>query len=508
MLKLRNYQKKAITEVAKFWTSKDNHMLIISPMASGKGIIQLEILKNRNSCILCTKISIMRNYLKELGYDTSTLSQDGIIKLGVENRIFTYTRYRNMLIENDDLHFDLIVIDEAHHWFDENQIPKQIEEMEYGSKYIGFTATPWRGNGIEQRDFDDMWERKYTAITIQELINMGYWTLPELHVIPLLDNSKYKIHNGEFSTAYMEYKIKDSNSINKLCDYIKENDKPGASIVRVSGVVIALEVLAGLQKLDIDSEIITSKTPEKERGEILKRLENGEIVLVQINVISEGFDLPAIRNLYDFAPTNRPGNWFQFFGRVVRPYKNKTKHYVCFCRNLEQHAYLLSGLIPNHKFKDIQSGFKNPWVNIRRSFNPKLGEKLCHCKPMIYKTKSGIWGNFFNFEIEGKTKKWNIIIIYKHMEPIPIVAHREICKTEFGNYDYAGASRYSKIKPDRLLNITEFKTCKYNVPITPKMRNWWHRSCDKFGLAPLEEYEPNSREFGILPVLNDLNERL
>lgn len=522
MLSTRPYQEKArnvaidhAIMASLLENNYSNHKLFYSPTGTGKSYMQMlikEELKKyqRSCCILVTRISIMRGFLEMMGVNLNGMNLYSIIATGEAYDIYTYTRYRNEIMNNELMHYDVIQVDEAHHWMLSNTVPYEIEEMERGSIFLGWTATPYRCNATEQREFEDLWKKPYNCIEIEKALAKGYWVMPECKVIPLLDNSNFKIKNGEFDNVQVEQAISKQSLLPTL-SYEVASRRKGPTVVRVNSIKIAHQ----LSRILRGSQVITSETNEKERTHILSLLAEDKCILIQIGVVSEGFNLPQIQTLFDFAPTNSPGNWEQFFGRCTRPHGNITKYYFCCCRNLEQHAYVLGNALDRNVFRDVQNGFNEPFFGASARVLPggKLGSKLLRYKKLRYLTKDGIWGQFYLLETppnEYTIKQY--CIIFRPNIPEPIVARKDIPLLS-GKANYKNSGRWFAVEFDEVAKIDGACTSRNKMKLTPKMINWWNRSADRFGLAPLDKFKPVGREFQILPVMANLtkdykNERI
>jgi hypothetical protein len=92
----------------------------------------------------------------------------------------------------------------------------------------------------------------------------------------------------------------------------------------VTDVETAGEVKIAYNARGVRAEVLSAKTPDKERTEILRRLRNREILqLVNVDICGEGFDLPAIEVVSMARPTASYSLYAQQFGRALRPLEGK-----------------------------------------------------------------------------------------------------------------------------------------------------------------------------------------
>ena len=109
----------------------------------------------------------------------------------------------------------------------------------------------------------------------------------------------------------------------------------------------------------LPTALITGDTPAEQRQEAFREVVGRRAALVQVNVVSEGVDLPELRRGIDCRPTLSPVLWLQTFGRIRRPVPpgEAPPEYLCTNRNLARHAYLLEGILPTATVAEAQAAF-------------------------------------------------------------------------------------------------------------------------------------------------------
>jgi len=132
--------------------------------------------------------------------------------------------------------------------------------------------------------------------------------------------------------------------LSRVTESVQENLEHGkdrkAWIVFCTGVEHATEVNALIQLAGIESCIITGKTPKAEREQLIVEYNTGKIkCLVNCNVLTEGFDSPAIDMVVLLRPTKSPGLYYQMVGRGLRLFNNKENCLVLdFGKNISRHG--------------------------------------------------------------------------------------------------------------------------------------------------------------------------
>ena len=213
---------------------------------------------------------------------------DNLIQVG---SIETLTRRLGELPE-----YDLIVFDEAHHcsalqW-------KGLIRAQPQAKILGVTATPCRldgqGLGVSAGGcFDDL----ILAPDVEELIALGRLS-PVRCFVPRrrrLDLNSVPTIAGDFDRAGLERAVKRiTSSGDPLREYRRRADHQPAIVFCVS-IAHANEVAARFRDAGYRAVAVSGKTRAVDRDTAFNGLVTGRTeVLCSCDLISEGFDVPAV----------------------------------------------------------------------------------------------------------------------------------------------------------------------------------------------------------------------
>lgn len=229
-----------------------------------------------------------------------------------------------------------VVVDEAHGLTPTLKII--IDSMRAGNpmlRVIGMTATPYRmGDGYIFRmwpdgkvNSDDTARNPYfmtlvDRITAPELIDIGYLT-PPLVGSPgadSYDTGAMQVNaRGQFDKADVDraYHGKGRLTADIVADVISQcRDRRGVLFFAAT-IQHAEEVLASLPP-EL-SAIVTGTTPKRERDGILRRFKAQQIkYLVNVAVLTTGFDAPHVDCIAILRKTESAGLWAQIIGRGLR----------------------------------------------------------------------------------------------------------------------------------------------------------------------------------------------
>ena len=231
----------------------------------------------------------------------------------------------------------LIVIDEAHHAIAKTY--SSIIESFPKAKVIGLTATPCRLNG---HPFTDLFDVLLQSHPINWFIAEGYLSLydymsvkPDNEDVRIINNLRKRGADGDFSVREMSEKLDLRPSLERLCDTITRYAKGKKGIVYAIDIKHAEHIAEIYQMNGIKAIAISSKTPDKDRNEILERFRNTQTdvnkplkesdiqVIVNVSLFDEGLDCPDVEFIQMARPTLSLSKYLQMVGRGLRVYDGK-----------------------------------------------------------------------------------------------------------------------------------------------------------------------------------------
>ena len=229
----------------------------------------------------------------------------------------------------DHGYFDLILVDEGHH----NAAPtwRRVFEHFPEAKVVSLTATPFRAD-----DQPVEGEVIYT-FTFREAMRSGY--IKNITATNVAPREIYFTYEGD------EYR----HTLDEVLE-MREEDwySKGLALARecnISIVDASIQWLEHLRKSDFNHQLIAvacslnhardirglyqerglaaqeihSGMPAEEQEEALRNLRNGSLdVIVQVQMLGEGFDHPPLSVAAIFRPFRALSPYIQFVGRVMR----------------------------------------------------------------------------------------------------------------------------------------------------------------------------------------------
>lgn len=247
-----------------------------------------------------------------------------------------------------------LVIDEAHHATakEYRELIKKVQEAVPSVKILGLTATPFRTADSEQGllkkiFYDDIAYK----IDLRKLISMGILAEPifeeeetNVDMLKLFQASDggaavleriekesfFDIDSIGASIATNIAKNAERNNI-IVKKYVENKDKYGPTLVFVLNIDMAIALNALFKEYGVKSDFVVSDIKDaatgvtrssKENEEKIKKFLDGELeVLVNVNILTEGTDLPKVQTIFLARPTKSTILMTQMIGRGLRGLK-------------------------------------------------------------------------------------------------------------------------------------------------------------------------------------------
>lgn len=221
----------------------------------------------------------------------------------------------------------LVVQDEGHHPLKKNKWGRAAGLFPR-ARGLYPTATPIRadGNGLG-RHADGVHDVLIVGVPMRKLIRQGHLT--EYRIFAphgTLDLSTVPLSaSGDYSPPKLRdavYKAQITGDV--VSHYLKI--APGKlGVTFAVSVDAATDIAREFCDAGVPAEVISGNTPEGLRAHIMRRFRAREILqIVNVDLLGEGVDVPAIEVISFARPTNSICVFFQQFGRALRPMPGKS----------------------------------------------------------------------------------------------------------------------------------------------------------------------------------------
>lgn len=234
----------------------------------------------------------------------------------------------------------LLIVDEAH------RIPAvetrgqyhaligRLSSLNPALRVLGCTATPFRlGHGHIYGDDckpgrTNIFPKLNYQIGLNELIDGGY-------LVPIrakegaglaAELAQVKITGGEYDAAELNNLLLRGVHIQSAVDaYEKYGEGRGKVLIFAVSIEHAKKLAEAFHQAGHQAASVHSKMPDCDRRRVLWNFDHGQLkVLVNVGILTEGWDSPAVDLIMMCRPTKAPALFVQMIGRGTRPHPDKS----------------------------------------------------------------------------------------------------------------------------------------------------------------------------------------
>jgi DNA repair protein RadD len=341
VLTLRPYQQEAVEAIYRYLREHEDNPCVVLPTASGKSLVLAQIAKDAvqrwNGRVLI--LAHVQELLEQNADKLRRMAPDlpiGIYSAGLGSRD-TLAPVIVAGIQSAYRHaaelgrFDIAIVDEAHLLPPEGEgmyrtLLADLKSFNPALRVIGFTATPFRMSSGPICAPENILNAICYEVGVRELIVQSY-------LCPLVtkagreraDTDSLHVRGGEYVAGEVEALMDEERLVESACreilDYTRDRK---TCLIFASGVKHGAHVAETLGRLGVRAETVFGETLNYERDRILDDFRAGRLkYLVNVNVLTTGFDAANIDCIAVLRPTLSPGLWVQTCGRGFRIHPGK-----------------------------------------------------------------------------------------------------------------------------------------------------------------------------------------
>lgn len=343
-MKLRDYQHDIFNKII----AGNSDDLVQLDTGAGKTPIEAALAEQARYCLLVAHRNLLITQLSEklaaFGLEHDTVSTEhtrrrcmashrehgrNYIRRGHATRLVVSVDSLCARLRRGLLHIDcslpwLIIIDEAHHVVPDNKWG-MLRTLFPNARIVGFTATPARMDGESLHvSKGGLFTRLVMA---SELGHHSVRTLIERgHLSTYRAYGAQPLHTYNESTKWL-LKLRDSAKLSLRGHPVAEYQRLASgtrAIMMCPSIVNALEFAEWFREAGIPAACINSRQTPAAITRTLEAFKSGRIqVLTNVDMVGEGFDLPACETLIIATITASFPRYRQWVGRVLRPSHGK-----------------------------------------------------------------------------------------------------------------------------------------------------------------------------------------
>lgn len=352
MIQLRPYQSEVVAAIRQAYGDGRRAPLLVLPTGGGKTTVfgyvtTSAAAKGRCIYLLCHRAELVKQIaatLARFGCPHTVVAPGPIVRqcqveqFKAHGRTFVTAGTRVIVASVQtlvkrldtipaDQHPDLIVVDEAHHLTADSTWGRIVSAFPQ-ARLLPVTATPCRldGKGLG-KGAGGFADALIMGPTMAELIEAGFLSRYRIFAPPTaLDLTGVRTRAGDYAKDQLATAV-DKPSITGDAVAHYQRLAPGKRAVAFCVSVAHAQHVAGeFAAAGIPAEFLDGTQDAGERDRIIQRFTRGEtLVLSSCDIVSEGFDLPAIEVAILLRPTQSLALYLQQVGRALRVFPGKTE---------------------------------------------------------------------------------------------------------------------------------------------------------------------------------------
>ncbi|SPJ33721.1 DEAD/DEAH box helicase [Kushneria phyllosphaerae] len=350
---LRPYQKEAVERVVGHFRRSHDPAVVVLPTGSGKSLVIAELARIARGRVLVlahVRELVAQNHAK---YEAYGLKAD-IFSAGLGRRdsqrqvVFgSVQSVINALDAFDDGQFTLLVIDECHRvapMVDDNsdarrrqspgsyqRVIDHLRASRSDIKVLGLTATPYRlGQGfIYYRHYHGMVRGPETSFfrdcvfeqPLRVMVRQGYLAEPRRidAAIARYDFSQLSPRiGGQYAESDLNRVVSGNRATPVIIEDVMAQGHGRQGVMIFAATVAHAEEIMGYLP-EAQAALVTGTTPGRERERLIEAFKSRELkYLVNVAVLTTGFDAPHVDLIAILRPTESVGLYQQIVGRGLR----------------------------------------------------------------------------------------------------------------------------------------------------------------------------------------------
>ena len=342
-MQLRPNQIEPVKKGVEFFLKKKaDPSIIVAPTAFGKSIVIAAIAKEVGEKLIIIQPSkelLEQNYNKFIGLGgEASIYSASMNEKEIGN--ITYATIGSIIRiahKFKDLGISKVIIDEC------DRFPREpggmLRKFLTAAKIthvLGLTATPLK----LQTNMDEHFQPFSKLVMLTSKSKKGNFFKEIIHVAQIKEMcelgfwSPLQYESYDFNTGELVYNSTGAEfTDDSIKRAYKNNDIGGKIVRRVAELTDRKSILIAVptidEAMDLSGRIpmsapMYSGMPDKERQQVISDFKSGRLrVVVQVTILSVGFDHPELDCIITGRPTASLSWWYQFVGRVTRIHPDK-----------------------------------------------------------------------------------------------------------------------------------------------------------------------------------------
>lgn len=338
---LRPYQARALAQLLACRDQGMKRVLVVMPTGTGKTTLFSALIGSHHlggsekSLVLAHRRELLDQAYRRIGLQNShldvaiegagkSLRGDADVVVGSVQSLGRPDSRRL-----GEFNPGLVIIDEAHHAA-ASTYQKAMERFGcYGDDTftVGVTATPHRMDNRQLHGTDEaIFQDIAFSYSLREAIQDGWLAdVRGYRVATGIDLSRVRVQHGDYNARQLQDAVNTEERNDAAYMHWADVAKDRRTIVFCTGIEHAKDVAELFTARGISCESVNGSMPGVQRDAIMQRFGTGETqVLTNVDIATEGFDLPEVSCVLMLRPTQSWALYTQMIGRGLRVLPNTT----------------------------------------------------------------------------------------------------------------------------------------------------------------------------------------
>lgn len=328
-LEKRPYESKAVRDL-RAALPKHKRVLAVAPTGAGKTVIASMLLRAeprwKRIIWLAHRVELIsqaRTHLMSLGVPCGVrcAKYEALHPDHVDHEARVQVGSIQTVIRHEVEDVDLIVIDEAHRAMADTY--QRIAELRPRAEILGLTATPCRLDG---RGLGDFFRSMLVMAKPSDLYGAGYLAAPVTYAadpatrdLVIKQLRGVRIERGDFQQAALGRAMGKNILVGNVVTETMRLAPHVPKVVFAATIKHSKKLVARFKRQGITAAHLDGETSAAVRERILADLASGKIeVVCNVDVLTEGWDLPALGAVIVARPTKSLGRFMHMIGRLQR----------------------------------------------------------------------------------------------------------------------------------------------------------------------------------------------
>lgn len=228
-------------------------------------------------------------------------------------------------------HIDLFLVDECHLISPRAASMYQrfiagLRAINPAIRVIGWTGTAFRGDGI-WLTAHGLFSHVAARVKMADLLEQGYLSpLKSVATASTIHADGVTVRQGDYVVGELEVLVDNADLVRAAAaEIVRLAAERKRWLVFAVTVRHALHVLQAIRAHGIPAAMVTGETPMADREQYIRQFKAGTLrCLVNVAVLTTGFDVPEIDCIALLRPTKSPVLYVQIAGRGMRTAPDKT----------------------------------------------------------------------------------------------------------------------------------------------------------------------------------------